>query len=550
LKQLNFLKKIVHALAFSGALFFIYSCAAVSAPAGGPEDKTPPNLVFTKPESETLQFKGGRVILSFSEYIDEKSILNAVKVAPRLESPLELIYEDDEIILDFPENLMENQTYVITINRNLKDERKVALSKSIQVAFSTGNIIDQGIIAGRVYGNKDYAVHLWKVEEGFSDSIFFTEPLYVSEADKEGNFEFKYLAPADYILLGLDRSSAGTKLIPERMAYGVSSQKVFTLDEKETINNISIRLYQQLPPLKLTHAEWIGQKWGWIYFNKELESLEIGKLKLTDESQKELYPLIYHDLNDKARALMIVNDTIAKGKVEIDNYLLEGEPGRKITFRVSSKKDTTNLKKVKPEGFQSIRLEKNGGPSIPIVFSKPIIEVKDSAFILIADLDTSIIPIEWINPTQISFIPSLGWLEKIKYELLIFSDKLIPIEGKTFKDSIINITINSEKKIGYGGVNGSLKDKETPTLIKLSSLVNDYQSFYSTLDSTYKFIFNNIPEGDYSLTLIEDTDNSGSFTYGNVLPFKPSEWFYIYPDTINVRSNWDIDIGSIQIGVK
>ena len=48
----------------------IYSCAAVSAPEGGPKDETPPQLISSNPESGTLQFKGGKVTLSFSEYID------------------------------------------------------------------------------------------------------------------------------------------------------------------------------------------------------------------------------------------------------------------------------------------------------------------------------------------------------------------------------------------------------------------------------------------------------------------------------------------------
>ena len=47
----------------------IYSCAAVSTPEGGPKDNTPPELISSNPKSGSLQFKGGEVILSFSEYI-------------------------------------------------------------------------------------------------------------------------------------------------------------------------------------------------------------------------------------------------------------------------------------------------------------------------------------------------------------------------------------------------------------------------------------------------------------------------------------------------
>ena len=92
---------------------------------------------------------------------------------------------------------------MITINRNLRDERSVALDQSIQIAFSTGEIIDEGSISGRVYGEDGYGVHLWKLEKEFEDSIFFTEPLYVSEADDDGFFNFKYLY---YLLIILQNS--------------------------------------------------------------------------------------------------------------------------------------------------------------------------------------------------------------------------------------------------------------------------------------------------------------------------------------------------------
>jgi len=43
-------------------------------------------------------------------------------------------------------------------------------------------------------------------------------------------------------------------------------------------------------------------------------------------------------------------------------------------------------------------------------------------------------------------------------------------------------------------------------------------------------------------------DKSGGYTFGKVNPFLTSEWFYAHPDTFQVRANWDIDIGSIQVG--
>ena len=53
-------------MAMASISFLIYACAAVSAPGGGPEDNTAPELISTTPEAGSLQFKGGKVSLSFS----------------------------------------------------------------------------------------------------------------------------------------------------------------------------------------------------------------------------------------------------------------------------------------------------------------------------------------------------------------------------------------------------------------------------------------------------------------------------------------------------
>ena len=123
------------------------------------------------------------VELLFSEYIEEKSLVNSITISPVTDPAVMIEYEDDEVHLVFPDNLLKDQTYIVTVNRNLKDERKVALEKTIQIAFSTGDVIEEGRISGRVYGNEKYAAHLWRVSTVFDDSLYLTKPLYVSEAD-------------------------------------------------------------------------------------------------------------------------------------------------------------------------------------------------------------------------------------------------------------------------------------------------------------------------------------------------------------------------------
>ena len=532
--------------------FFIYSCAAVSPPKGGPEDTTPPELIESNPKAGTLEFKGGKVILRFSEYIDEKSISSAIQVSPVLDPPVEIKYDDDQIILEFPNNLLPDQTYVITINRNLKDERKVALEQSIQIAFSTGKIIDQGEIKGQIHGEDNYVVHLWKLLDGFADSIFVSEPLYISEANDEGLFSFKYLSPGNYSLLGLERAAAGAALVPERMAYGVSPQKIYSLSMDSIISEVPLRPIFETPQLKLNYGEWVGRKWGWINFNQELDNPIFEGIKLVDAEQREIKPRLIQDIEDKKKFLMISPDTLSKGKSEfiINDLSTSGAStlkNAKLSFRTVSKIDTSHLKILKPESSKSIRLDKDGGPIVPIIFSKPILEFSDSAFMVVSDSDTVVTKVNWANPIEISFKPISGWLQKKDYQLMIFSDGLTPIEGKSLKDSIVFINMKSEKALGYGGLSGVLVYESQSTIVELMSLENKSEIFYSSVNSNYEFEFNKIPEGPYSMMIIDDRNADNIYSYGSVFPFKASEWFYVHPDTFKVRANWDIDIGAIKL---
>ncbi|GIS36147.1 MAG: hypothetical protein Ct9H90mP7_1550 [Candidatus Neomarinimicrobiota bacterium] len=57
---------------------------------------------------------------------------------------------------------------------------------------------------------------------------------------------------------------------------------------------------------------------------------------------------------------------------------------------------------------------------------------------------------------------------------------MIPIEGKSLKDSIIYIDIAfPQKKIGYGAITGTLKKFGTSMLVQLKQATNEANSFYS-----------------------------------------------------------------------
>ena len=163
MKLFNCKKFILQAAVFY-CIYNIYSCAAIQSPSGGPKDNTPPILLGSIPESGTINFEGGKVELMFSEYLQEKSLNNAFKILPKTNTPAEIKYKGDKVIIYFPDSLSSDQTYILSINRELKDEHGIPLSQGIQLAFSTGSRIDKSKIRGRVFYNGAASSLLWKLK--------------------------------------------------------------------------------------------------------------------------------------------------------------------------------------------------------------------------------------------------------------------------------------------------------------------------------------------------------------------------------------------------
>ena len=73
-------------------------------------------------------------------------------------------------------------------------------------------------------------------------------------------------------------------------------------------------------------------------------------------------------------------------------------------------------------------------------------------------------------------------------------------------------------------------------------------SIQSDLNLDNMFRVDNIPEGRYLLMFFNDRNEDNKISSGYVSPYQPSEWFYYYPDTINIRANWDLELNDIKLG--
>jgi len=553
LKQINFL----YPLYFLISILLLWNCASIKPPPGGPLDETPPTIIAVIPLSGTTNLTANKILMKFSEYMDENSFKNNIKVYPRLSKPLEWKFKGDEIILTLPDSLDSEKTYIIYLNRNIKDEHGVSLAKTIQLAYSTGDKISGGVIEGKVYGTGQMSVHLWKINGSTPDSLFATQPDYITDVNENGLYSFSYLARGNYQVLVVDKSGAGIPLNPEHIGYGLNWQSTLNLSENDTLSNINMRLWKEPQKLKLMRGEWSAFTWGKLIFNNELpKNITVDlRLKLKDERNIDLLQY-YLDPIDQKNLIVQVSDSLVQNslKVNIVSLALNNAlllDSTEIAIQVPQEPDTSYLQILKPARNFQISPNNLTGEELDIIFSKPVQLSADSLLIPKLFKNDSILinaNIKQINPIQLQLTPVLQWEENEKYQLKINREGILSESGRGLRDSILTINLQTTKSIGYGTVTGKISELSSSNLVvELFSAKNTSLSQTSIVNSESEFEFKIIPEGNYSLYFFKDSDNDMKYSFGNAYPIIQCEWFYFYPDTFEVRANWDTEIAPIKL---
>jgi hypothetical protein len=528
-------------------IFISWQCAAIAPPSGGKKDTTPPELLSANPPNGTVRLLEQVIELTFSEYMDEKSFADGIRIVPVLEGEPLIIFKGDRVIVTLPGGIKNDMTVVLTLSRSIKDEHGVELAKPIQLAYSTGDIIDTGVIKGRVYSTQPAAVYLFN--EDNSDSLLVSKPDYISETEDDGLFEFNYLSSGKYKILAVERGVAGLKLDQKRMFFGVPFDSGIELDSIFTA--VRIRLFKEQEPLRLLRGEWNDWYWGQLYFNNDLdEDITIEELKIGNQEMDWFY-----HFDDKKAIIVTVQDSIYSNKEQISfkNIKLEHTvllDSSVINVSIPAEVDTHYLYLTSPETKLSITPDKSG-PPFELVFSRPLAEewLENINIDLLMDDTIQVVYIRKIDsPMKMSIIPENGWEPKKSYQIKLFRQDSTRSKS-TFKDSITIIHIETTHFQGYGGLSGMVKGYESTQLItEILSVENKEWNFKSVVNSEGRFEYKDIPESSYIFHVFDDRDQNKVYSYGKAFPFQTSEWFFISPDTIEVRANWDIELQPIFMG--
>ena len=96
------MSKPVRNIIFLFFLIYLYACANQGFPPGGPVDKTPPDIVSSIPEPNSLNVSRiTQVEFEFSEKLDSRTIQNSVFISPNPGDDLDIEVKGKKLKIKF-----------------------------------------------------------------------------------------------------------------------------------------------------------------------------------------------------------------------------------------------------------------------------------------------------------------------------------------------------------------------------------------------------------------------------------------------------------------
>ncbi|HSW31442.1 MAG TPA: Ig-like domain-containing protein [Longimicrobiales bacterium] len=281
------------ALAAVGLTGLAGACAKQGAPPGGPEDRRPPVVVATHPDTFavlTEPFRGP-VRFDFDERISERTsggtLDQAVVVSPRT-GRVRVGHGRQSISVDLEGGFRPGLVYRVTLLPVLRDLFNNQLSAPFEVVFSTGGDFNASAVAGtawdRVSAEGVDALEVLAFEEG-GDSM-----PHVARTDTGGVYVFRYLPPAAYRMVAYQDRNRNGVVDPMEL----QGSKTFQVGGPDTlIVDVSV-LQPDTTPARLTKATVLDSLTVMVEFDDALDPLSAASLmgvSLTSDSTGALVPM-------------------------------------------------------------------------------------------------------------------------------------------------------------------------------------------------------------------------------------------------------------------
>ena len=535
-------------------IFGIIKCANQLPPPGGEPDRIPPKIVEVYPIDGTTMFKDNSFEIEFSEYVDKRSVTEAIFISPFIEGSLDYSWTGTSLEVTFPEKLKDNVTYTITIGTDVVDlNNKNRMAQAFTFSFSTGDKIDRKTISGKVYGKKKEGIFIYayKLNDGI-DTLLKKKPDYVSQTGVDGSFNLRGLSEGTYRVFAIDDNFKDYLYQQDQDEIGIPQQDINLGEEDSIYTNLHFLLFNaDTTKPRLISAVMTDRNHILVSGSKELNKncIAANNFSLVDSTENKIYKIDYafKGKTKPEEFILMVNDQInnesevylkADSLVDLLGNIMVNDYTKIV---VSDRADTNSIRIVSTEPAPNGLVDYEN-PEIKIFFDEAF--NKDFSISAIALTDTFKKPIGF----DINYFDDATLIvkaaENLKpdkdYIVSIQLGKLVDVAGNK-SDSLYTLKFKTISGLDFTGLSGNIINldySKFPTLVLENTA--DSKIKYEQKPESDKFEFNRVEPGKYLLWCYLDKNNDGKYNYGWPEPIEFSESFSFYPDTLNLRPRWEV----------
>ncbi len=518
------------------------SCALRVPITGGPKDVATPNIAKTIPANFSTNFTAKTIVIDFDEYIDFKDLSKQLIISPLMAKEPEIAIKKKSIIIKLPDSLAKDVTYTINFGDAIVDTHEGVALEDFQYVFSTGDQLD----SLQINGDIKFAENL-KTEKGIyallykntNDTVVYgTLPDYYSKTSENGTFVIKNLKAGSYKLFALKDVNNNYKFDSKTEAVAFSTLPI-TIPDSTTFH---LRLFVESDTMPaLLKAQYISKGKAIIIFSAPVNQFILKTIAPTVVKNSHL---IFESSFNNDSVYVYCTDTLVdslhavllNGNAIIDTININLQSSKLVKGKSTAAPETLNL-----------LTNLNGGV---LETSKPLTLTFDSP---LKELNAAQIQLTEDSITTVKFtlakMDSIGKIYRIDFNAEENKSYVLSIP-KGAAESIFNQTNDSitipfktREVREYASIQLTIISSEIDFIYLVQLLTEtDVVLRQQKVTKSEKISFDYLLPTKYKIRLIYDTNdnglwNSGSYTH----KIQPEKVIY-YPDLINTRANWDVEL--------
>lgn len=473
------------------------SCANIVPPDGGPKDIAAPIVISTTPKNPSIYFENNIITLLFDEYIQIKNIKD-ITVSPKCNPPPKIMLRGKRLEIKLNCPLDENTTYTINFGKSISDINEGNVLTNFKYVFSKGSYLDSFFIAGTVK-NLYFNENLEGVLVGLSNAIDSLKPYYYTFSKKDGGFSLNNIKEDEYLLFSfLDDNNNF------QYDFGELISMPETIQNLNTTKNLGLFYEKSADPI--------------------IDVKNINKNSIVFE----------HDILKDS--IIVLNTTGIWNIEQKSSVFWFNKSPNFIKYRYQNIIDSIAISN--PDSIEKISLKLRS--ELHQIHKEKVINIETNIPIknLIPEnftweLNTESIRPRIINPFIIQ-IPLSSNLSKSQ-KLIISAEALLSENNKTNDSTTFYIDSNQEK---YGSLKIKSEIADTNLVVELF----DNNNIIRKTGLKDSVLIDWVPPGNYNLRVFMDYNKNNNWDPGSILNNKRSEKIIIYPQTIKIKSNWEIDV--------